>query len=53
MREETKINTDKINSGSLCSARKVLSSLVIIARAKGKVGKVLFSFPPLSYIHVT
>lgn len=33
MREELKINTDKINSGSLCSARKVLFFPVITARA--------------------
>lgn len=33
MREEPKTNMDEINSGSLCSARKVLFLPVIITRA--------------------
>ena len=47
MHAELKINMDKINSGSLCSARKVLSLAVIIVRAaKAKSGRgSSISFP--------
>ena len=47
MRAELKINMDKINSGSLCSAIKGLSLAVIIVRAtKVKSGRgSSISFP--------
>lgn len=45
MREELKINMDEINSGSLCSARKVLFLPVIIARTTEAARQELLPLP--------